>query len=82
MNAAEGALADVLAQVADLQAQVDVLADARARDMARLRGMIGRLGQSMAPVAILGESGSGKELVARAIHAMSARRGRPFVAVN
>jgi two-component system response regulator PilR (NtrC family) len=51
-------------------------------EMARLRGMIARLGQSMAPVAIMGESGSGKELVARAIHAMSARRGRPFVAVN
>jgi two-component system response regulator PilR (NtrC family) len=51
-------------------------------EMARLRALIGRLGQSMAPVAILGESGSGKELVARAIHAMSARRARPFVAVN
>jgi two-component system response regulator PilR (NtrC family) len=51
-------------------------------EMTRLRAMIGRLGQSMAPVAIIGESGSGKELVARAIHAMSARRDRPFVAVN
>jgi len=51
-------------------------------EMARLRALIGRLGQSMAPVAILGESGSGKELVARAIHAMSARRARPFIAVN
>jgi two-component system response regulator PilR (NtrC family) len=50
--------------------------------MARLRAMIVRLGQSMAPVAILGESGSGKELVARAIHAVSARSQRPFVAVN
>ncbi len=51
-------------------------------EMTRLRSLIGRLGQSMAPVAITGESGSGKELVARAIHAMSARRARPFVAVN
>jgi two-component system response regulator PilR (NtrC family) len=51
-------------------------------EMARLRSLIGRLGQSMAPVAIMGESGSGKELVARAIHAMSTRRARPFVAVN
>jgi len=51
-------------------------------EMAKLRALIERLGQSMAPVAIIGESGSGKELVARAIHAMSARRAMPFVAVN
>jgi two-component system response regulator PilR (NtrC family) len=51
-------------------------------EIARLRGLIARLGQSMAPVAIIGESGSGKELVARAIHAGSARRAMPFVAVN
>ena len=51
-------------------------------EIARLRGLIDRLSQSMAPVAIIGESGSGKELVARAIHAGSARRAMPFVAVN
>jgi len=48
----------------------------------QLRTMIARLGQSMAPVAIFGESGSGKELVARAIHEASARRDMPFIAVN
>src|SRR5882757_746602 len=48
----------------------------------QLRAMIGRLGQSMAPVSIFGESGSGKELVARAIHEASARRDMQFVAVN
>ena len=47
-----------------------------------LRAMIMRLGQSMAPVAIFGESGSGKELVARAIHEASTRRDMPFIAVN
>jgi DNA-binding NtrC family response regulator len=35
-----------------------------------------------APVVLFGESGSGKEIVARALHANGARRGRPFVAVN
>jgi two-component system response regulator PilR (NtrC family) len=50
--------------------------------MRSLGALIGRLGMSMAPVAIYGESGSGKELVARAIHESSARRAAPFVAVN
>jgi two-component system response regulator PilR (NtrC family) len=48
----------------------------------QLRAMILRLGQSMAPVSIFGESGSGKELVARAIHEASTRRDMPFIAVN
>ncbi len=47
-----------------------------------MRMMISRLARSMAPVAIRGESGSGKELAARAIHESSTRRQQPFVAVN
>ncbi|MEP6608719.1 MAG: sigma-54 dependent transcriptional regulator [Burkholderiaceae bacterium] len=50
--------------------------------MQQLRKMIGQLARSMAPVAIHGESGSGKELAARAIHDCSARREQPFIAVN
>ena len=47
-----------------------------------LRAQIGRIARSSAPVAIRGESGSGKELVARAIHAQGARKNGPFIAVN
>jgi two-component system response regulator PilR (NtrC family) len=50
--------------------------------MRDVRAQIVRLARSMAPVAISGESGSGKELAARDIHAQSARADKPFVAVN
>jgi two-component system, NtrC family, response regulator PilR len=50
--------------------------------MQSLRAQIARLARSQAPIAINGESGSGKELAAREIHAQSARAGKPFVAVN
>jgi two-component system response regulator PilR (NtrC family) len=50
--------------------------------MQQLRAMIVRLANSMAPVTIHGESGSGKELAARAIHDASSRRLHPFVPVN
>ena len=43
---------------------------------------IGRLSQSIVTVLITGESGSGKELVANALHKHSPRAGGPFVAIN
>jgi two-component system response regulator PilR (NtrC family) len=47
-----------------------------------VRERIRRLALSNAPVAIYGESGSGKELAARDIHAHSSRASQPFIAVN
>jgi DNA-binding NtrC family response regulator len=50
--------------------------------IARLRAQIGKVAQSDAPVLIWGESGSGKELTAQAIHTRSARAAGPFVPIN
>ncbi|MFT4862473.1 MAG: two-component system response regulator PilR (NtrC family) [Pseudohongiellaceae bacterium] len=47
-----------------------------------LRNQIGKLARSQAPIFISGESGSGKELAAKAIHQQSARSNSPFIAVN
>ena len=47
-----------------------------------LRQTIGKVARSQAPVYITGESGVGKELVARTIHAEGARAAGPFVPVN
>jgi two-component system response regulator HydG len=48
----------------------------------QLRGLIERLASAASPVLILGETGTGKELVAKAIHADGPRGDKPFVAVN
>jgi two-component system response regulator HydG len=50
--------------------------------MERLRRLIKRVATADTPVLVLGPTGSGKELVARAIHALSPRRDQPLVSVN
>ena len=54
----------------------------QAQSMQEIFRIIGKLSQSNATVLINGESGSGKELVANAIHKNSNRKDKPFVAIN
>ncbi len=54
----------------------------RSEDMARIIRLGERAAKSSIPVLIEGESGVGKELMARAIQGSSDRRGKPFVTVN
>jgi DNA-binding NtrC family response regulator len=51
-------------------------------EMRRVNELIARVGASEASVLIYGETGTGKELVARAVHDASPRRHGPFVALN
>lgn len=70
----------------------EAVADERLADMPEMLGQaqamqdvfraIGRLSQSIVTVLITGESGSGKELVAQALHKHSPRASGPFVAIN
>jgi two-component system response regulator PilR (NtrC family) len=50
--------------------------------LTKLRETIGKFARSQAPVFIEGQSGTGKELVARQVHLRSARNAAPFVAIN
>jgi two-component system response regulator HydG len=50
--------------------------------MRELYALIERVALASAPVLIRGESGSGKELVARALHESGPRRDKPFLAIN
>jgi transcriptional regulator with PAS, ATPase and Fis domain len=54
----------------------------RSAPMLALFRMLERIRNSDATVLVLGENGTGKELVARSIHNQSKRHGKPFVATN
>jgi sigma-54 dependent transcriptional regulator, flagellar regulatory protein len=76
--------------VTTLQADMKMATPVRIEDnligksatMVALRDMVQRVARSSASVMICGASGSGKEVVARAIHAASPRTAKPYVALN
>ncbi|EGM8489941.1 sigma-54-dependent transcriptional regulator [Escherichia coli] len=52
------------------------------RVMRQLKRLISRIAPSPSSVMVVSESGTGKEVVARAIHKLSGRRNKPFIAIN
>ena len=68
-------------EVADYSGQVEGLVGISSA-IQRLSGLITRIAPTPSTVLLLGESGVGKEVAARALHQMSPRAERPFVPVN
>ena len=54
----------------------------KSRPMIELQDIITRVAPTQSTVLILGESGSGKELVARSIHEQSNQRDKPFIVIK
>ena len=79
------ATASVVDDAAELPAAESPDADALVGDTPAMRTLfraIGRLAQAPLSVLVTGETGTGKELVARALHRESPRAARPFIALN
>jgi transcriptional regulator with PAS, ATPase and Fis domain len=84
----------LLVRLGDLQSEVETLRQARApaddlgeligrsRAFARASELLRKAATTQVTVLLTGETGVGKERFARALHTMSARRDKPFVAVN
>ncbi len=77
-------LAKTRRQIDELQAQLEISREMVGQSAAleKVRTAIGRAAPTSATVLVRGESGVGKELVARAIHAASPRRDAPLVCLN
>lgn len=84
------ALRQLVANALHVSHQRVALRDRRTRDtllgdsdlMCAIRSKIEKVARNQAPIYISGESGSGKELVAKLIHQQSPRADKPFIAIN
>ena len=75
-------LDDELANLRATAATDDLGLVGQAPAMTQLRGMVRRVGPTSVSVLVLGPTGTGKELVARALHACGAQASGPFVAIH
>ena len=80
MERAAGRTEEVVDDVVASKEVPDFIAASPA--LRRIRGELARLAPSRSTVIVTGESGSGKEVVARALHSLSERKDGPFVAFN
>jgi DNA-binding NtrC family response regulator len=80
VNALEGEIGRIRRQVEGTFTFADVVT--RSPEMGRVIHLGERAAASTIPIMIEGESGVGKEIIARAIQGSGARRGKPFVTVN
>lgn len=76
--------ANLIGEIESLRDQLRVESElvGESPQIKEIESQIGRVAQTNATVLIRGESGVGKELVARAIHFSSRRRGGPFICLN
>lgn len=75
-------LTENTSEPSDTAEDSDGLLLGQSEEIAHLRRQTRKVSRSQAPVFISGESGSGKELVARMIHLQGPRREKPFIPVN
>jgi NtrC-family two-component system response regulator AlgB len=81
-GALERRVADLQARLAEVAPEVDVGLESRSAAMRKVVEQARLAAVHDVPVLLLGESGTGKGVLARELHGLSPRRERPFVVVN